>query len=300
MAKAVFTTRVSPSYKDVPEKFYHFPRTYLRQAEAAVGDMVVYYEPRRTGLENSAAQGRQAYFAVATVQRIRSDPEQTDHFYADIENYLNFDRPVPFKLGSSYLESALERDDGQTNKGAFGRSVRVLPEPEFAAIISAGYASGIDRDTSVTPSTDYGFSDTEQAPYERPIVQTLVSRPFREESFRRHVRAAYDNRCAVTGLRLINGGGRPEVQAAHIMPVASHGPDSVRNGLALSGTVHWLFDRGLISIADDLSLIAPPKLIPDALGGLVQHGRPLLIPRDEAALPHRSFIEHHRNHVFKG
>ncbi len=300
MAKAVFTTRVSPSYKDVPERFYHFPRTYLRQAEAAVGDMVVYYEPRRTGLENSAGQGKQAYFAVATVQGIRPDPEQADHFYADIENYLDFDRPVPFKRGGGYLESALQRDDGQTNKGAFGRSVRVLPEHEFAAIISAGYATGIERDASVSPITDYAFSDTEQAPYERPIVQTLISRPFREESFRRHVRLAYDNRCAVTGLRLINGGGRPEVQAAHIMPVASNGPDSIRNGLALSGTVHWLFDRGLISIADDLSLLAPSKLIPDALAGLVQHGRPLFTPRDKAALPHRSFIDHHRNHVFKG
>jgi putative restriction endonuclease len=300
MAKAVFTTRVSPSYKDVPEKFYHFPRTYLRQAEAAVGDMIVYYEPRRTGLENSTGYGKQAYFAVATVRRIRPDPEQTDHFYADIENYLDFDKPVPFKLGASYLESALERDDGQTNKGAFGRSVRVLPQPDFNAIVSAGYPSGMDGDASVSQTADYGFSDTEQAPYERSLVQALISRPFREASFRRHVRLAYDNRCAITGLRLINGGGRPEVQAAHIMPVASHGPDSVRNGLALSGTVHWLFDRGLISIADDLSLLAPPKLIPDALASLVQHGRPLFTPHDDAALPHRSFIEYHRNQVFKG
>jgi putative restriction endonuclease len=300
MAKAVFTTRVSPSYKDVPEKFYHFPRTYLRQAEAALGDMIVYYEPRRTGLENSAGQGKQAYFAVATVQRIRPDLEQADHFYADIENYLDFDQTVPFRNGGGYLESALQRDDGQTNKGAFGRSVRVLPEHEFAAIIAAGYAAGLEREASVSQTPEHGFSDTEQAPYERPIVRSLISRPFREESFRRHVRLAYDNRCAVTGLRLINGGGRPEVQAAHIMPVASNGPDSIRNGLALSGTVHWLFDRGLISIADDLSLIAPPNLIPDALAGLVQHGKPLFTPRDEAALPHRSFIEHHRNHVFKG
>ncbi len=192
------------------------------------------------------------------------------------------------------------REDGKTSKGAFGRSVRLLPEHEFAAIIAAGYASISGYEPVRTNLADFGFSDTEQAPYERPIVQSLISRPFREESFRRHVRLAYDNRCAVTGLRLINGGGRPEVQAAHIMPVASNGPDSIRNGLALSGTVHWLFDRGLISIADDLSLIAPPKLIPDALAGLVQHGKPLLTPRDEAALPHRSFIEHHRNHVFKG
>ncbi|CAN7573654.1 HNH endonuclease [Bosea sp. LjRoot237] len=300
MAKAVFTTRVSPSYKDVPEHYYHFGRTYLRQAEAAVGDMVIYYEPRRTGLSNGKGQGRQAYFAIATVLRIRPDPELADHFYADVENYLDFDRPVPFRLGDTFLESALQREGGQTSKGAFGRSVRVLPEHEFAAICSAGYPATAQGEFTPIRAPEFGFAESDQTPYERPIVQTLISRPFREESFRRHVRAAYDNRCAVTGLRLINGGGRPEVQAAHIMPVASHGPDSVRNGLALSGTVHWLFDRGLISIADDLSLIAPVKLIPDALGGLVQHGRPLFTPRDKAALPHRSFIEHHRNHVFKG
>ena len=46
-------------------------------------------------------------------------------------------------------------------------------------------------------------------------------------------------RCAVSGLRLIKGGRRPEVLAAHIMP--DNGPDTVRNGIALSGTVHWLF-----------------------------------------------------------
>lgn len=300
MAKAVFTTRVSPAYNDVPEQFYHFPSTYRRQVEAAVGDMIVYYEPRRSGSEFNSALGRQAYFAVATVSRIRSDPSRADHFYADIENYLDFARAVPFKLGNTFLESALEREDGQTNKGAFGRSVRILPEHEFAAIWSAGFPAMAQGEFTPIRTSEFSFAEGDQTPYERPIVQTLISRPFREESFRRHVRAAYDNRCAVTGLRLINGGGRPEVQAAHIMPVASRGPDSVRNGLALSGTVHWLFDRGLISIADDLSLIAPAKLIPDALGGLVQHGRPLFTPLDKAALPHRSFIEHHRNHIFKG
>lgn len=300
MAKAVFTTRISPAYKDVPERFYHFPRTYLRQAEAAVGDMIVYYEPRRTGVENVSGHGRQAYFAVARVTRIRSDPDLANHFYADVEDYLDFDRPVPFKANNAYLESALERDDGLTNKGAFGRSVRVLLEHEFAAIMSVGYSDSITEMPASIEVSEPGFSDAMPAAYARPIVQSLISRPFREESFRRHVRTAYDNRCAVTGLRLINGGGRPEVQAAHIMPVASNGPDSVRNGLALSGTVHWMFDRGLISVADDLTLLAPSKLIPEALTSLVQHGRPLFIPRDDTALPHRSFIDHHRNHVFKG
>lgn len=40
-------------------------------------------------------------------------------------------------------------------------------------------------------------------------------------------------------------GGRPEIQAAHLRPVTSVGPDSVRNALALSCTVHGMFDGRL-------------------------------------------------------
>ena len=36
----------------------------------------------------------------------------------------------------------------------------------------------------------------------------------------------------MTGLKLINGGGRCEIEAAHIIPVAKNGPDSPRNGIA--------------------------------------------------------------------
>ncbi len=44
---AIFTTKIEPAYDDLPEERYHFPRTYLSQVEAAVGDWIVYYEPRR-------------------------------------------------------------------------------------------------------------------------------------------------------------------------------------------------------------------------------------------------------------
>ncbi|MDE2764079.1 MAG: hypothetical protein OXK74_15060 [Gemmatimonadota bacterium] len=50
------------------------------------------------------------------------------------------------------------------------------------------------------------------------------------------IKRAYDNTCAVSGLRIINGGGRAEAQAAHIRPVHANGPDSLRNGVALSST----------------------------------------------------------------
>lgn len=113
------------------------------------------------------------------------------------------------------------------------------------------------------------------------------------------MRTVYNNRCAVTGLKLINGGGRPEVQAAHIRPVASSGPDSVRNGIALTGTMHWLFDRGLISVDDEFRVMAASTL-PDDAARLIRPEGILLLPDDLTDRPHRSFLRFHRETVFKG
>ena len=112
------------------------------------------------------------------------------------------------------------------------------------------------------------------------------------------VRHAYGNRCAVTGLKLINGDGRPEVQAAHIKPVASNGPDSVRNGLALSGTCHWMFDRGLISVADDYSILVSDKL-PEQARALLNTSGKLILPDDQSRYPNAYYLEFHRSCVFK-
>src|SRR5687768_15766555 len=127
MVKAVFTTKVTPTYDDLPEVRYHFPKTYLNQAAAAVGDWVAYYEPRRSSGDESSRGGRQAYFAVARVLRIEPDAQLADHYYAYVADYLEFDRQVSFREGSHYYERALMRDDGKTSKGAFGRAVRSLP-----------------------------------------------------------------------------------------------------------------------------------------------------------------------------
>jgi putative restriction endonuclease len=95
MARAIFTTRVDPTYDDLPEQRYHFPRTYLRQVEAARQDWVIYYEPRRSSADLSSRGGRQAYFATARVREIIPDPTLPDHFYALMDSYLDFARAVP-------------------------------------------------------------------------------------------------------------------------------------------------------------------------------------------------------------
>ncbi|MEX2515298.1 MAG: hypothetical protein WD572_00075 [Gammaproteobacteria bacterium] len=45
--KAILTLSPGSRYNDLPEKQYHFPRSYLKQIEAAIGDWIIYYEPRR-------------------------------------------------------------------------------------------------------------------------------------------------------------------------------------------------------------------------------------------------------------
>jgi putative restriction endonuclease len=300
MTKAVFTTKVTPSYKDLPEERYHFPRTYLNYVQQTVGDYIVYYEPRRSSAELSSRGGRQSYFGVARVDSVVEDPALPDHYFAIIDRatYLDFDAAVPFYEGDEYYERALRKDDGSTNKGAFGRAVRLVSDGEFDRILKSGFAPilGENPTSEVTPP---GFSEP-PAPFERPIVEMMVSRPFRERSFMHNVRAAYSNRCAITGLRLINGGGRPEVQAAHIQPVASEGPDSIRNGLALSGTVHWMFDRGLISIGDDYKILVAGNHVPEDAVRLFNKNGVIHLPKDQTLYPNAHYLKFHRDQVFKG
>ena len=302
MANAVFTTSESSAYDDQIEERYHFPSTYLNQVRAAVGDLILYYEPRRTAGPNSAG-GRQAYFAVARVIGVEEDKNLAGHYYARIAEFLEFDKPIPFREGLHYYESHLKKIDGSTNKGAFGRAVRSIPISEFELIIQAGLSTALEA-WELPAEGQFGqspFLINEDVPEYVPriVTERLVSRKFRDIAFRRHVRNAYDMTCAVTGLRLINGRGRPEVQAAHIRPVEADGPDTVRNGVALTGTAHWLFDRGLLTFSDDYAILLSPQGLPNDLDKIIRKERTLLLPGQAAWRPHATYLKWHRQNRFK-
>ena len=295
----MLTTKVEPTYDDLPECRYNFPRTYLRMIEAAIGDWIVYYEPRRVSGDPASRGGRQCYFATARLTNLRSDQSRHDHFYADVSDYLEFERPVPFKDGNHYYESALQRADGATSKGAFGRAVRPIPSSEYDLILKAGFTEHLVDEQPEQLHLPQGFAE-EQAIFERPMVESVVRRPFREAAFASAIRVAYHDTCAFTGLKIINGGGRPEAQAAHIQPVSQHGPDSIRNGLALCGTVHWMFDRGLLSLADDYTILTADGKVPDTIQRLLNPDRKLRVPNRYDSRPHPQFLRFHREAIFKG
>jgi len=264
----------------------------LRVAQEAIGDWVLYYEPRRTEGASSST-GRQAYFAIARVTEVVLDQQLQDHYYAHMADYLEFDVPVPFRQGKHYPESILVKADGSTNKGAFGRNMRSIPASEFEAIVAQGFAREL-QSWEVADRAKESMPET----VERRLVSQVVNRRFRDEAFRRHVREAYGNTCAVTGLCLTNGGGRPEVQAAHIRGVEFNGPDTVRNGLALTATVHWMFDRGLIAVDDSYRLLVAQSAIPPELAALVHPGRQIRVPTRRELQPHAAYLRWHRESRF--
>jgi len=297
--KGIFTTKPISSYNDLPEIRYHFPQTYLNQVQRTVGDWIVYYEPRRSSAEPSSRGGRQGYFATARVVRVEQDTRATGLYYAYVDEYLEFDSIAPFSIGGRYFETALRKADGTTSKGAFGRAVRLIGDEEYQFILDYGFALGVEGENADLIHDDGSLVEEGQQTL-RPSL--ITSRLFRDRAFAKKIASAYDFACAMTGLKLINGGGRPEIEAAHIRPVGAehHGPDSTRNGLALSRTFHWLFDRGVISIADDYKIILVEKSVPDQLKHLLLPEGRIRVPDDPLSRPHQQFLRYHREHIYRG
>jgi putative restriction endonuclease len=180
MSKAILTTKVDLTYDDLPEQRRHFPRTYVRQVEAARGDWIIYYEPWRASGDLMKTGGRHAYFATARITDIIEDPSKPDHFYALIEHFLPFDHAVPFKEAANYYGSGLRKDDGSTNKGAFGRAVRNISDAEYDLILAAGFAQVLGKRDRERPAPDpveearIGF-DTIRRCRLRPSMSTVRS-----------------------------------------------------------------------------------------------------------------------------
>lgn len=244
--KAVLDSRPGSGYLDSTDR-YHFPARYLRAALDAVGDWVVLYEPRREG-------GRAAYVAVARLIKVEPDLGRAGHHFGFLTDHLSFDAPVPLRGPDGYREALLRfvPDPNAVGRAVQGRSVRHLSDADFEAIVDAGLAQTLDPanrrrlDLEPTMLDPVDAALLAGSQMERRAERILSSRPIRDAAFRRTVLEAYNDTCAATGLRILNGGGRAEAQAAHIVPVGEGGPDIVQNGIALSATAHWLFDRHLI------------------------------------------------------
>lgn len=297
MAFGIIIHRSDSIYYDIPSERYQFPKQYLSRTQQCEGDWIVY--------PPSKVKETKGYFAVAKVQEIIPDPRKPEMFLAVIEpgTYLDFGDPVSFRDENSIIERGLLNDQVKIS-GRAQAAVRTLSAEDFARIVELG----LGRDDDILPRVGDtmqlpGFQDA-QTPF-RPMrtrerVNQLTNRAVRDRNFRKNVLRAYGERCAITGLRLINGGGRAEVEAAHIRPVEHDGPDIVSNGFALSGTAHWMFDRGLVGLADDLTILVSRQSNDiEAVTSMINSSGKILVPDRLANRPRTEFVTWHRENCFK-
>lgn len=291
-SKCVFVIGSHSIYADEPDRFYRFPPRWLNAAARSVGQWIIYQEPRRAG--------PRGYYALARVEQVVRDPSDADMFLALIEpgSYLEFGRDVPFQLDGHAVERGLLDADGRLNNGRAIQSIRPISDEDFDRIRSLGLIEEeelLPRQDDRESALDVVHEDHEPwlGPVDRDTI--LMSRKLRDRQFRKRVIEAYDCRCALTGMRLINGGGRAEVQAAHIMSVEAGGPDKENNGLALSGTVHWMFDRGLISLSDGGDILLSSKINDvESVEKLIRPDRRAILPANGKLRPHPRYLAWHR------
>lgn len=299
MAKAVLTIRETSQYDDQGGERYHFRQPYqLEIIRSAIGDDVLFFVPSR---EHVAfwGQGRvHAYIAAANIIDVIQDTQNPGYYYALIGDYVEFVRPVPFKLEGTTIESSIRNADGSTNLKAARGVVRTINDDEFALIWELGNGLAIGERA---PDVKRPRRELSEAPaeFERRVVPRMVNRKVRDPIFRTAVLDAYDATCAVTGLKIINGGGAAEVEAAHIRPVEHNGSDSARNGIALCRTAHWMFDRGLIGLKGDGRFEVNTRQVPEPARRMLRQDGRLMPPRNPSFRPAETSINWHWTHRFE-
>ena len=310
MLALVLESFVGSNYADSPNS-YEFPPQYLQHFEPlSRGEpmVAVIYEPR-----GDANEGRMAYVGWATLATPpvpsgrKSRRNQSLYRVQYSTRYREFDRIVGREATGEPVETwlrAIPRGRDR-NVATFGRAVRPLIGSDLELIFAIGFPSGTERilaDPPAPHAIGEGLTTVER---QRRLVAVFE----REAGFRDDVLAAYEHRCAISGLSVGPAPSRAYglVDAAHIRPVAERGIDSVTNGLALTPTLHRLFDKGLFTVeyhAAAVSVRTSPKLRDEMIVGRegfhlrLLSGLELQLPADPQLRPSTEQLDFHQERIF--
>ena len=153
-------------------------------------------------------------------------------------------------------------------------------------------------DDSVVPDVDTADDSISLEDFTGETRQVLTTQRVKQQFFRRAVLSSYRGRCCMSGLsdsRLLI--------ASHIVPWSNDKTNRLNpsNGLCLSAIHDRAFDKGLISLADDFTIIVSEELkqrddvfVKDVL--LPLNGREIEAP--ERFAPQLEFVAWHRSMIF--
>jgi len=180
-----------------------------------------------------------------------------------------------------------------------------LIDEDLQLIMSLGFPNGVERSYLELPS-GHQFAE---AVTTQERSRRLITAIQREARFRDDVLAAYQHRCALSGLAV---GASPTrayglLDAAHIRPVGSSGADTISNGLALTPTLHRMFDKGLFTLAyrgGSLEVRTSPQLGNNMIQGRegfelrLADGLMAAVPAPDVSRPSREALDYHHNQIF--
>ncbi|MFB9992522.1 HNH endonuclease [Deinococcus oregonensis] len=279
----LLTIRVTDNAYADSDDAYVYPARYraaLAPLEAGQPMLALIYEPRHGG-------GRMAYVAWAL---LTTPPEPLGKGLGGQQEWrVRYDggliplpRPVAQEVSGHVFETLLRSVPRELRGPAQrGMSVRALVWEDFCAVLEAAGLIPRALDTQLDSVEDMGR--------QRVAVERLV----RDRGFRLRVLSAYGWRCAVTGWSAPPDLSHALLDAAHLVSVAQGGSDGVRNGLALTPTVHRLFDAGMVSFTfeDGLWRLQRQQSLDDlrleGAGSRLElvHGQPLILPSDRRLWP---------------
>lgn len=134
---------------------------------------------------------------------------------------------------------------------------------------------------------------------ERYGAGQLVYPRLGQGAFRVVVTEAYHRRCAISGERTL-----PVLEAAHIRPYSQEGPHHPNNGLLLRQDLHTLFDRGYITVSENLNIEVSKRIKQDYGNGkeyyAFQGKRIIEIPEKVIDRPSTEFLQWHNENVYLG
>ena len=135
------------------------------------------------------------------------------------------------------------------------------------------------------------------------LKKTIDDNSFQEEVFirggifKREIPKIYNNTCAISGLRIAAVANVSMVDACHIVPFSECYDDTLSNGIALCPNLHRAFDRGLISVSDDYTVLVNKNFVENnnSVYNISQFaGKQLILPENKDLYPSLENFAKHR------
>lgn len=143
------------------------------------------------------------------------------------------------------------------------------------------------------------FMASEDSMTARYGAEQVIRPRIGQGAFKVLITDAYHRRCAITGEKTL-----PVLEAAHIKPYSMDGPHAISNGLLLRRDFHTLYDRGYITVDENMTVEVSTRIKEDFGNGreyYTHHGSKLIVlPERMDQMPDPQYLKWHNDNIYLG